>query len=219
MPRTKTTKKKPEKRLHGVTTPVSLESMTTRSSGLENSSTSPLAAVARSVSHALGFGATSDAPGNEVGKGEESNNESSNDDDYPFNIYYDGNSGVFEFESSRLPSDIDYSFWNETLWCLFDAKFKEEANLAGMCVGLSTIILSTSPQQDMVNDFKKSPVPQIFYMPIWTEAELEVIAPLFPFFHISADAWRERFEILGGIPRHVLEDTMVSPTAILESAC
>jgi hypothetical protein len=108
MPRTKTTKKKPEKRPHGVTTPVSLESTTTRSRGLENSSTSPLAAVARSVSHALGFGATSDASGDEVGKGEESNNESSNDDDYPFNIYYDGNGGVFEFESGRLPSDIDY---------------------------------------------------------------------------------------------------------------
>jgi hypothetical protein len=68
----------------------------------------------------------------------------------------------------------------------------------------------------MVNDFKKPPVPQIFYMPIWTETELGVIAPLFPF---SANAWRERFEILGGIPRHVLEDTMVSPKAILEGAC
>ena len=48
---------------------------------------------------------------------------------HPFNIYYDGNGGVFEFESSSLPSAIDYSFWNETLWCLFDAKGKNEANL------------------------------------------------------------------------------------------
>jgi hypothetical protein len=109
---------------------------------------------------------------------------------YPFNIYYDGNGSLFEFESSRLPSDIDYSFWNEMLWCLFDAKFKEEADLAGLCVGLSTIILSTSPRQEMVNDFKKPPVPQIFYMPIWTKTELEVIAPLFL---ISADAWCKRF--------------------------
>ena len=43
-----------------------------------------------------------------------------------------------------------------------------------------------------------------------------MIAPLFPF---SANAWRERFEILGGIPRHVLEDTTQSPIYMLEAAC
>ena len=134
---------------------------------------------------------------------------------YPFNIYHDGNGGVFEFESSSLPSAIDYSFWNESLWCLFDAKFKKEADLAGLRVGLSTIILSTSPRREMVNDFKKPPVPQIFNMPIWTEAELEAIAPLFP----HATKWRERFSILGGIPRHVLEDTTQSPILMLEAAC
>jgi hypothetical protein len=67
----------------------------------------------------------------------------------------------------------------------------------------------------MVNDFKKPPVPQIFYMPIWTEAELEAIAQLFP----HATNWRERFSILGGIPRHVLEDTSYAPREILEAAC
>ncbi len=46
-----------------------------------------------------------------------------------FNIYYDGNGGVFQFDSGQLPSDIDYSFWNVTLWCLFDAILKYEANL------------------------------------------------------------------------------------------
>jgi hypothetical protein len=68
----------------------------------------------------------------------------------------------------------------------------------------------------MVNDFKKPPVPQIFYMPIWTEAELEVIAP---FFSQENYKWRDRFSILGGIPRHVLDDTTQSPRAILEAAC
>ena len=67
----------------------------------------------------------------------------------------------------------------------------------------------------MVNDFKKPPVPQIFYMPPWTEAEMEKIAPLFP----TATEWRERFEILGGIPRYVLEYTSETPTQILEAAC
>ena len=120
-----------------------------------------------------------------------------------FNIYYDGNGGVFQFESGRLPSDIDYSFWNADLWCLFDAKYKEKADLNRLPSELCQFILSTSPRRDMLNDFKKPPVPKIFYMPIWTMAELEAIAPLFP----KAIEWRHRFEILGGIPRHVLEDT------------
>ena len=132
-----------------------------------------------------------------------------------FNIYYDGNGGVFQFDSGRLPSDIDYSFWNDTLWCLFDAKGKCEADLYRLPVELCTFIVSTSPRRDLVNDFKKPPEPQIFYMPIWTKAELEMIAPLFP----NAIEWQNRFEILGGIPRHVLEVTTKNPTAILEEAC
>jgi hypothetical protein len=67
----------------------------------------------------------------------------------------------------------------------------------------------------MVNDFKKPPRPQVFYMPLWTETELETIAPCFP----TAIDWHNRFEILGGIPRHVLEDTDDHPRALLEVAC
>jgi hypothetical protein len=132
-----------------------------------------------------------------------------------FNIYYDGKGGVFWFASGNLPLDNDVSFWNRSLWCLFDAKCKGEADLNRLPQDLSTFIISTSPRRDMVNDFKKPPVPQIFYMPIWTEAELDTIALLFP----HATQWRERFEILGGIPRHVLEDTTQSPKLMLESAC
>lgn len=52
-------------------------------------------------------------------------------------------------------------------------------------------------------------------MPLWSEAELNAIASMFP----SATRWHHRFKILGGIPRHVLEDTATSPTEILETAC
>ncbi|RKP15771.1 hypothetical protein ROZALSC1DRAFT_18371, partial [Rozella allomycis CSF55] len=52
-------------------------------------------------------------------------------------------------------------------------------------------------------------------MPTWTEAELEAIAYLFP----GANQWRDRFVILGGIPRYVLEVTTQDPTEILEAAC
>jgi hypothetical protein len=97
-----------------------------------------------------------------------------------YNIYYDGKGGVFLFASSCLPLEKHFSFWNDTLWCLFDAKYKHYANLGHLPIGLSTFIVSTSPRQDMANDFNKPPVPQIFYVPIWTKAELEAIAPLFP---------------------------------------
>jgi hypothetical protein len=134
---------------------------------------------------------------------------------HPFNIYYDGKGGVFGFASKHLPLDNDDSFWNDTLWCLFDAKFKKEADLGEFPLELCKFILSTSPRREMVNDFKKPPEPLEFYMPTWTEAELEEIAPLFP----EATEWRDRFEKLGGIPRHVLEVTTRSPTQMLDAAC
>ena len=46
-----------------------------------------------------------------------------------FNIYYDGKGGVFCFASGNLPLDNDVSFWHHSLWCLFDANRKGEANL------------------------------------------------------------------------------------------
>jgi hypothetical protein len=67
-----------------------------------------------------------------------------------------------------------------------------------------------------MNDFEKPPVPQVFYMPTWTKAELEVIAPSFP--NVN-HAWCDRLPILGGIPPYVLEDTKWTPTVILEAAC
>jgi hypothetical protein len=53
-------------------------------------------------------------------------------------------------------------------------------------------------------------------MPTWTEDELEVIAP---YFSNAKYVWRERYKILGGIPRHVLEVTTQSPREMLEAAC
>jgi hypothetical protein len=67
----------------------------------------------------------------------------------------------------------------------------------------------------MINDFKKPPPPQIFYMPLWNEGELATIATAFP----GVADWMERFRILGGIPRHVLEVMDHSPKALLEAAC
>ena len=132
---------------------------------------------------------------------------------HPVNVYYDGRGGVFMLVN--FPPYIQYSFWNNTLWCLFDAKGKNEAHLSDLPYGYCTFVLSTSPRRVLVNDFRKPPVPQEFYMPTWSKAELEVIAPFYP----NATEWRDRFENLGGIPRHVFEVTTRSPTQMLEAAC
>ena len=136
-------------------------------------------------------------------------------DYYPDIIYYDGKGGVLKCSEGFLPSGNELSFWNADLWVLFDAKHKEEGDLGDYPYCRCTFVLSTSPRRDMVNDFKKPPPPQVFYMPIWNEADLEIIATLFP----GVTDWKERFRILGGIPKHVLEVTDVSPTALLDAAC
>jgi hypothetical protein len=77
-----------------------------------------------------------------------------------------------------------------------------------------SFVLPMSPRRALVNDFKKPPPPQEFCMPVWTVTELEAIAPWFP----DASEWRNRFDILGGIPRHVLEATNNDPTELLRAA-
>jgi hypothetical protein len=132
------------------------------------------------------------------------------------NVYYDGKGGVFSLET--IPSAANYSFWNnESLWCLFDAKGKNEAYLGKIPYDRCNFILSTFPRQGLINDFKKSYAPQYFYMPLWNQTELEAIAPMFP--HVSENVWRDRYDVLGGIPRNVLEDTTRNPTQMLEAAC
>ena len=133
---------------------------------------------------------------------------------HPRTIYYDGQGGVFQVPSNALLCD-DVSFWNADLWCLFDAKGKNERDLSAFPYGDCTFVLSMSPRREMINDFKKPPPPQFFYMPLWNESELETIASSFP----DAIDWRERFRILGGVPRHVLEVASDNPTKLLEAAC
>jgi len=135
---------------------------------------------------------------------------------FPLNIYYDGKGGVYTIAWENLPVEDDFTFWNDTLWCLFDAKNKEQAHLHRIPYEMCRFIMSTSPRREMMNDFKKPPRPQTFYMPTWTEAELKAIAPLFPH---AAEEWSYRFTVLGGVPRHVLEDTVENPTEMLERAC
>jgi hypothetical protein len=134
---------------------------------------------------------------------------------HPDSIYYDGKGGVFFCPEGSLPLRTDVLFWNDDLWCLFDAKGKNEQQLMSLPYSTCTFVLSTSPRREMVNDFKKPPPPQIFYMPIWDKAEVTTISAAFS----RVANWRKRFEILGGIPRNVLEVTDQKPIDILEAAC
>jgi len=131
----------------------------------------------------------------------------------PDTIYYDGQGGVFEL--ATLPSVIDHTFWTKDLWCLFDAKHKVPADLGAIPYSKCAFVMSTSPRREMVSDFKKCQSTVIFYMPIWSEAEMGIIAPCYP----AVPKWAERFKILGGIPRFVLEITKDSPTMLIRSAC
>ena len=101
---------------------------------------------------------------------------------HPNTIYYDGQGGVLHWPEGSLPSSNELSFWSADLWCLFDAKGKKEEHLSAFPYEYCTFVLSTSPRREMVNDFKKPPPPQIFYMPLWNEAELTTIANLWPMF-------------------------------------
>ena len=90
---------------------------------------------------------------------------------HPFNIYYDGQGGVFMLD--KLPSYIHFSFWNDTLWCLFSGKCKNETHLDDLPFELCTFVMSTSPRLETLYDFRKSPVPQEFEIPTWSKAELK----------------------------------------------
>jgi hypothetical protein len=51
-------------------------------------------------------------------------------------------------------------------------------------------------------------------MPLWTEMELEIIAPCFA----TVVDWCARLTILGGIPRHGLASTKYDPTKYVINA-
>jgi hypothetical protein len=58
-----------------------------------------------------------------------------------------------QFATGHLPLDTTFSFWNDTLWCLFDDKHKNESDLGEFPYELCTFVISTSPRRDIVNDF------------------------------------------------------------------
>jgi len=128
-------------------------------------------------------------------------------------IYFDGDGEVFKLY--RFPDDAEESFW-DGLWCLFDASGRSTADLDKLDSDLSTIVISMSLRRDRINDFKKPDLaPKTFFMPVWSIEEMKTLSEQV---YGSVSDWRDRFEILGGIPRFVFEKIERSPSSIVESA-
>jgi len=73
-----------------------------------------------------------------------------------------------------------------------------------------------SLRRDRINDFKKPDLaPKTFFMPVWSIEEMKTLSEQV---YGSVSDWRDRFEILGGIPRFVFEKIERSPNSIVESA-
>ena len=132
---------------------------------------------------------------------------------HPRIIYFDCEGGIFEF--SHIPPYTERNIWNDTLWCLFDARGRSTTDLNPLPYNNCNFVLSISPNPSMVHDFKKPPVAKVFYMPIWSKDELQIISELFP----HSDTWEERFRDLGGVPRSVFEATCEPSRLILKKAC
>ncbi len=77
-------------------------------------------------------------------------------------------------------------------------------------------MLAAEPNRDL-SDFYRlvSLMPHTYIIPTWSENELEKISVMFP----HANDWRTRFEILGRVPRFVLEDVSLDPHVILDCLC
>jgi len=113
-----------------------------------------------------------------------------------------------------MPLRSDRQFWTNDLWCLIDSA--DPIKIPGLPVADCSILLATSPRRDHLGDFKKlAPPPAVFYMPLWSHDELKSITGLYP----AVNSWEDRFKVLGGVPRYVLEDVSEDPKGLLISAC
>ena len=121
-------------------------------------------------------------------------------------FYYDPNGKCWKYASipdclQRDPANDSHPFWSMSLYCLYDLQEKDD-NLRAVPYQDCQTICCSSPKRGAIDDFEK-PLRQanIFYMPIWTLAEMRALAQEYP----SSNDWTTVFDILGGIPRRVFE--------------
>lgn len=126
-------------------------------------------------------------------------------------VYFDG-ARMWEYAS--MPPRTDRQFWTMDLWCLIDSA--DPTTMPGLPYDNCSILLATTSRNDYHSQFRKLvPIPPVFYMPLWSRDELQSISSLYP----DSSAWENRFIVLGGVPRYVLEDVSRHPESLLRSAC
>jgi len=117
-------------------------------------------------------------------------------------------------DCNSMPLCSDRQFWTEDLWCLIDTD--DPTKIPGLRYHYCSILFAATVRNDYLRRFMKLvPPPPIFYMPLWSRDELQSIAGLYP----HASTWENRFNVLGGVPRYVLEDVSKHPQRLLRSAC
>lgn len=94
-------------------------------------------------------------------------------------------------------------------------KGKSLTDINDLPYGNCTFVLATYPRRKLIHDFEKPPVPEVFYMPLWTKCELDIIASCFP----TVKKWENRFNVLGGIPEYVFDVTNRKPFEMIQELC
>ena len=93
--------------------------------------------------------------------------------------------------------DIRLLLKDPTTWYLADALLSPPGNLDAV-----TIVVS-SPAEKYYSEFLKwSHVAPLHYLPVWSLDELRLVAP---FYRRELEGVEERFNMIGGLPRYVLE--------------
>jgi len=129
---------------------------------------------------------------------------------HPWIIYFDQSGKATKL--TNFPSISD-SFWGD-LWCLFDSNGRTKADLDRIPYQMCKTVVSISPREDILNDFRKISRLPSYCMPIWSRIELEELNSLY-----KVNDWTNRFAILGGVPRYVFQDIIYKPEDIIHAAC